>query len=74
VLPLPNRLKLVSFFEGEARSLQDFVRRDAQAVARSRREATPRVTNEHVFVWYGSADKTAVALEWEPFNRAEHSL
>jgi hypothetical protein len=70
-LPLPTKLRLRTYFENTADSLQEFVSR-ASRTDWPAPGAKPRarVTDDQVHVWYGSDD----ALRWRPFDRHELSL
>ena len=75
MLPLPKPLRLMAFFETEARSLQEFVSttqgNDWPAPGA---EPHARVTDKEVRVWYGTEDESTACLRWRPFNRAELGL
>jgi hypothetical protein len=75
-LPLPTDLRVRTYFENQADSVQEFVSkvvgRDWPAV---RAKPHAKVTQSEVHVWYGSGDEKSTAnLDWRPFSRAELGL
>jgi hypothetical protein len=75
-LPLPTDLRVRTYFENQADSVQEFVSKVAGRdwpAAGAKPHA--KVTQSEVHVWYGSGDEeSAPSLGWRPFSRAELGL
>jgi hypothetical protein len=75
-LPLPAELRVRTYFENQADSVQEFVSRlvgrDWPAVGS---KPHVKVTQSEVHVWYGGGDdESSASLGWRPFSRAEIGL